>query len=168
MHRTVLIALALAMTPAVADAAGPAQPDTAQAAPAANNKRIVEAAFARWSAGGTGFFQEMLAPDVVWTIEGSGPSAGIFQGRDRLLAAIAPFTRRLAVPVRPVAYRVWADGDHVIIHWTGEATARDGAAYRNRYAWIFHMSGGRAVEVNAFLDLAAYDAVIARVPLPPE
>lgn len=168
MHRTALIAIALTMTPTLALAAGQSRPETVQAAPAAANKQIVEAAFARWAAGGTGFFQEMLAPDVVWTIEGSGPSAGVFRGRDALLAAIGPFTLRLAVPVRPVAYRAWADSDHVIIHWTGEAMALNGAAYRNRYAWIFRMAGDRAVEVNAFLDLAAYDAVLARVPLPTE
>jgi len=168
MRRTGLTALALAMAPTVTHAAGRAQHNATQAALTTQNKRTVEAAFARWAAGGTGFFQEMLSPDVVWTIEGSGPSAGIFRGREALLRAIAPFTRRLAVPVRPVAYRVWADGDHVIIHWTGEATALDGRAYRNSYAWILRMDGGRAVEVNAFLDLAPYDAVIARVPMPPE
>ncbi|PCD02180.1 ketosteroid isomerase [Sphingomonas spermidinifaciens] len=168
MRSTIWIALALSMVPIVSHAAGQAQPGAAQGEQSAENKLIVEAAFARWAAGGTGFFQEVLAPDVVWTIEGSGPSAGIFRGRDALLAAIAPFTRRLAVPVRPVAYRVWVDGDHVVIHWTGEATTLDGRAYRNRYAWIFRMESGRAVEVNAFLDLAPYDAVIARVPLPRE
>lgn len=168
MHRIFLIAAALSMTQTVTPAAGQTRPETAETAMTSENKLIVEAAFARWAAGGTGFFQEMLSPDVVWTIEGSGPSAGIFRGRDALLRAIAPFTRRLSVPVRPVAYRVWADGDHVVIQWTGEATALDGAAYRNRYAWIFRMDRGQAVEVNAFLDLAPYDAVIARVPSPPD
>ncbi|MDX2234423.1 MAG: nuclear transport factor 2 family protein [Hyphomonadaceae bacterium] len=132
----------------------------------AENKQIVDAAFTRWAAGGMGFFGEMLAPEAVWTIEGSGPSAGQFRGRDALLRAIQPFTQRLSRPVRPVSWRVWADGDHVIIHWVGEATAMDGGAYRNRYAWIFRMAGGQAVEANAFLDLAAYDAVLRRIPLP--
>lgn len=36
------------------------------------NKEIVVAAFDRWAAGGSDFFNEMLDPDVVWTIQGSG------------------------------------------------------------------------------------------------
>ncbi|TQU84140.1 ketosteroid isomerase, partial [Xanthomonas perforans] len=42
------------------------------------------------------------------------------------------------------------------------ATLRDGGSYRNRYAWIMRMAGGKAVEVNAFLDLPVYDAVLQR------
>jgi ketosteroid isomerase-like protein len=129
------------------------------------NKQIVAAAFDRWAAGGSDFFNEMLAPDMVWTIEGSGPSAGTFRGRDNFIArALRPFASRLSVPVRPVSKRIWADGDHVIIHWTGEGVARDGQPYRNNYAWIFRMAGGKAVEVNAFLDLTAYDDVLRRIP----
>lgn len=134
---------------------------------AARNKQVVAAAFDRWSAGGSSFFSEILAPDIVWTIEGSGPSAGTYRGiADFTARAITPFVSRLRGPVRPVSIRIWADGDHVIIHWEGEAVARDGKPYRNRYAWIFRMVGGRAVEATAFLDLAPYDDVIRRIPAP--
>lgn len=131
------------------------------------NRHTVTAAFDRWAAGGTGFFDEMLAADSVWTVEGSGPSAGTYRGRDEFMArAVRPFVSRLRTPVRPVSRRVWADGDHVIIHWEGEAVAGDGRPYRNRYVWIFRMAGGKAVEVNAFLDLAPYDDVLRRIPAP--
>lgn len=131
------------------------------------NKEIVAAAFDRWAAGEAGFFNEMLGPDVVWTIEGSGPSAGTYRGRDNFIArAVRPFVSRLSVPVRPVSKRIWADGDHVIINWTGEGVARDGRPYSNRYVWIFRMAGGKAVEVKAFLDLTAYDDVLRRIPAP--
>lgn len=131
------------------------------------NREAVTAAFDRWAAGGTQFFAEMVSPDVVWTIAGSGPTAGTYRGlddfRDR---AVTPFTQRLRTPIRPLSRTVWADGDHVIVHWTGEAIAGDGLPYRNRYAWIFRMRQGQAVEVTAFLDLVPYDDVIRRVPLP--
>ena len=32
------------------------------------NERTIRQAFARWAAGGTSFFEEVLSPDVVWTI----------------------------------------------------------------------------------------------------
>jgi ketosteroid isomerase-like protein len=147
-----------------------AEATTAQqtASEAQRNRQIVTAAFDRWAAGGSDFFSEMLAPDVVWTIEGSGPSAGTYRGRDDFIArAVRPFASRMSVPVRPVFKRVWAEGDHVIINWAGEGVARDDRPYQNRYVWIFRMAGGKAVEVNAFLDLTAYDDVLHRIPAPP-
>lgn len=134
---------------------------------ASRNKTLVSAAFQRWSDGGTDFFTEMLAPDVVWTIEGSGPSAGRFEGRETFIRrAVRPFVTRLSTPVRPVETEVWADGDHVIIRWEGEAVAGDGAPYENSYVWIFRMADDRAVEVTAFLDLVPYDDVLRRIPEP--
>jgi uncharacterized protein len=147
----------------------PAQADTAAAQNGAEerNRKIVASAFDRWAAGGTGFFTEVLAPHVVWTIEGSGPSASAFRGRDAFLErAVHPFASRLSTPVRPVSTKVWADGEHVIVRWEGEGVARDGAPYRNSYAWIMRMQDDRAVEVTAFLDLAPYDDVLRRIPAP--
>ena len=134
---------------------------------AARNKQIVTEAFDRWAAGGTTFFSDVLTPNVVWTIKGSGPSAGVFRGLDPFVEqAVRPFVSRLSTPVRPVSKQVWADGDHVVIQWDGAGVARDGQPYNNSYAWIFHMRDGKAVEVTAFLDLAPYDDVLRRIPAP--
>lgn len=133
----------------------------------ASNKALVTAAFDRWAAGGSGFFNEVLAPDVVWTIEGSGPSARTYRGRDELMeGAVRPLTIRLKTPIRPVSKQIWADGDHIIIKWKGEAIARDAKPYINTYVWIFRMENGRAAEVTAFLDLNVYDDVLRRIPEP--
>ncbi|QBE61771.1 nuclear transport factor 2 family protein [Pseudoduganella lutea] len=149
-------AIALLLSAGACAAARP--PDTA------SNRQAVDAAFQRWAAGGSGFFDEMLHEDVVWTIAGSGPSAVTYRGRQAFLdSAVAPFAARMAAPVRPVARQVWADADHVIVRWRGEGTAGDGRAYHNNYVWIFRMRGGRAIEATAFLDLPAYDDVLRRV-----
>jgi ketosteroid isomerase-like protein len=133
----------------------------------ARNKQAVSQAFERWAAGGTTFFSDILTPDVVWTIKGSGPSAGVYRGVDAFVAeAVRPFVARLSTPVRPVSKQVWADGDHVIIQWDGTGMARDGQPYRNSYAWIFRMRDGKAYEVSAYLDLPAYDDVLQRIPDP--
>lgn len=130
------------------------------------NVRIVRAAFDRWAAGGTGFFEEVLAPDVVWTIKGSGPSAGVFRSRREFVdRAVAPFAARLSRGVIPTVRTIWSEGDEVAVHWDGEATAKDGQPYRNSYVWIFRMRGGMAVEATAFLDLAPYDDVLRRIPI---
>ncbi len=129
------------------------------------NRQIVETAFKRWADTGTGIFDELLSPDVVWTIKGSGPSAGVFRGREVFIErAVRPFRSRMSSPVRPISTRVWADGDHVIVNFDGEGVASDGRPYRNSYAWIFQMRDGKAVEVTAFLDLMPYDDVLRRIP----
>lgn len=133
----------------------------------ARNAQIVTEAFDRWAAGGTTFFNDIVASNVSWTIKGSGPSAGTFKGRDVFIEqAVRPFVSRLSTPIRPVSKQVWADGDHVVIHWDGAGVARDGKPYTNSYAWIFRMHNGKAVDVTAFLDLAPYDDVLRRIPGP--
>lgn len=164
LQQTRSIALALMMSLGVWSAGASAQSMTAVEA---RNHQHVSAAFDRWAAGGTTFFSDMLTPDVVWTIKGSGPSAGEYRGLDAFVAqAVRPFVSRLSSPVRPVRKQIWAAGDHVIIQWDGVGTARDGQAYRNSYAWIFHMRDGKAFEATAFLDLAPYDDVLRRIPEP--
>lgn len=129
------------------------------------NERIIRQAYDRWAAGGTGFFVEVLAPDVVWTITGSGPSAGVLRGRQNFIdRAVTPFASRLSRGVRPTVRNIWSKGDTVAVQWDGEATARDGRPYRNRYVWVFRMRGDRAAEVTAYLDLVPYDDVLRRIP----
>lgn len=136
-----------------------------QGAVVASNKAFVAAAFDRWAAGGADFFNDVVAPNVVWTIEGSGPHSGTYRGRNDLMErAVLPLTVRLKTPIRPVSRQLWADGDYVIIHWKGEAVAHDAKPYTNSYVWIFRMEQGRATEVTAFLDLSAYGDVLRRIP----
>ncbi|MBP1847482.1 ketosteroid isomerase-like protein [Rhizobium petrolearium] len=124
------------------------------------NKGIVEAAFEKWR-GGTYVFAELLAPDVVWTIHGSGPVAGTYRNqKDFIEQASLPLTSRLATPVLPEVHDIFADGDTVIIRFDGTATTTSGAPYRNQFVWIFEMKGGLVVNAEAFLDLVAYQQVV--------
>jgi ketosteroid isomerase-like protein len=139
----------------------PAAPAGSATAETQRNREAVGKAFAAWSAGRQTFFDDILAPDVVWTIKGSGPSAGVLRGRQALIErAVKPLSARLERPIHPTIRNLWAEGDHVVIHWDGETVAKDGKPYRNSYVWIFRMKDGRAAEVTAFLDLVAYDAVV--------
>lgn len=133
---------------------------------AERNQRLVERAFANWSAGRGSLFDDLLSPTVVWTIRGSGPAAGTYHGReDFLQRAVRPFAQRLATPIVPRVDGIWAREDQVVVRWMGTATARDGAPYRNEYVWIFRMDGARATQVEAFLDLVPYQDVIDRIAL---
>ncbi len=129
------------------------------------NRDIVKAAFEAWAAGGTHFFDDVLADDVRWTIRGSGPVARTYVGRAEFVReASAPLNARLAGPVKPEVRHLLADGDLVIAVWDGTAIARDAKQYKNNFVWILRMRDGKAVEVEAFLDLESYNEVLRRVP----
>ncbi|API55396.1 ketosteroid isomerase (plasmid) [Rhizobium leguminosarum] len=162
--RTALITLALlslALPGAAIATTAAAQvqaPDSA--AIEQRNRAIVEAAFEKWR-GGTYVFAELLAPDIVWTIHGSGPVAGTYRNqKDFIERASRPLTSRLATPVVPEVHNIFADGDTIIIRFDGTATTTSGAPYRNQFVWIFKMKDGLVVNAEAFLDLVAYQQVV--------
>lgn len=126
------------------------------------NKAIVRQAFEKWAAGAGSVF-ELLAPDVRWTIHGSGPVADTYNGvEDFVQRGSVPLVSRLATPLKPEVHHVWAVEDRVIIRFDASATTTSGAPYNNRFVWIWRMKDGSVVEAEAFLDLVAYQEVVDR------
>jgi uncharacterized protein len=152
--RNLLIALAF-----VAPVA-PAQAGTPSAETEARNEAIVREAFEEWAAGAGNVF-DLLAPDVRWTIHGSGPVADTYNGvEDFVQRGSVPLVSRLAGPLTPEVRHIWADGDSVIIRFDASAATTSGAPYRNQFVWIWRMQDGSVVEAEAFLDLVAYQEVV--------
>ncbi len=129
------------------------------------NRQIVSDAFAGWEAGKANVF-DLLDNDVVWTITGFNPVvSGIYHGKEDLLSrTVEPFSDRMSEGLSPTVHRVWADGEDVIIHFDGEGRTAAGDVYRNSYLWIFKMDDGVVTEVTAFLDTAAFAALLSRDP----
>lgn len=126
-----------------------------------SNQQVIAAAFNRWAAGGSGFFDEVLADTVRWTIQGSGPAAKTYHSKAEFLRdAVAPFAAQMQTPLKPEVKGMWASDDEVVVYWTGQAKTLSGKPYHNAYVWIFRMHQQQAVEVIAFLDLAAYYEVL--------
>lgn len=131
--------------------------------PEEQNREIVRRAFDEWAQGGEQFF-DILASDATWTIMGSGPSVRAYHGKQTYIDEVMkPLRERLSGPVIPHVRKLWADEDYVIVRWDQDAMAHDGKPYRNSYAWFFKMKDGKVIEVTAFLDIPAYDALITRV-----
>ncbi|WP_156963966.1 nuclear transport factor 2 family protein [Muricoccus aerilatus] len=156
----ITLALGLAAAPAPAPAPAHAQAAAIDASTQVRNEDIVRRAFEGWAAGRSGFV-ELLAPDVVWTIHGSGPVAGIYRSREDFVErASRPLMTRLATPLVPKVHHIWAFGDTVIIRFEAAATTTSGDAYSNQFVWIFTMRNGIVVEAEAFLDLVAYQRAV--------
>ncbi|KXF78766.1 ketosteroid isomerase [Paramesorhizobium deserti] len=154
-------ALLLAFALVAAEIPAHAETCSPHAEAQASNERIVREAFEGWAAGGSVF--DILAPDVVWTIHGSGPVAGTYRGvEDFAQRASGPLVSRLAAPLVPDLHHIWASGDTVIIRFGASSTTTSGNPYRNQFVWIFRMEDGAVTEAEAFLDLAAYQEVVDR------
>jgi ketosteroid isomerase-like protein len=146
---------------AQAETTAPAtSPQIRDAATETRNKAVVRAGFEKWRDGGN-IFKEILSPDVIWTIHGSGEIAGTYRGLDELIERGAgPLISRLTTPVLPEVPAIYADGDMVIVRFNGSAPTTSGATYRNQFVWLLRMKDGSVVEAEAFLDLVAYQQVV--------
>ncbi|KAB0675668.1 nuclear transport factor 2 family protein [Aureimonas leprariae] len=150
--------LAIALASAALPAAARTPPSTGPIEQ--RNQAAVRDAFTAWEAG-TGAIASLLASDVVWTIQGSGPIAGTYRGRDAFVErASKPLVSRLATPLVPKVHNVWAVDDRVIVRFDASATTTGGHRYSNQYVWIMKMRDGSVAEAEAFLDLVAYQKVV--------
>ncbi|MEH0875738.1 nuclear transport factor 2 family protein [Pectobacterium cacticida] len=149
--RSLLLALAIVA------AVSPAQADTDLTG---RNEAIVRKAFEEWTSGRGNIF-DLLSPDIRWTIHGSGPVAGTYNGlADFVQRASVPLVSRLATPLTPDVHHIWASGDNVIIRFDASAITTSRSPYNNQFIWIFRMKDDLVVEAEAFLDLVAYQDVV--------
>ncbi|MCC8362666.1 nuclear transport factor 2 family protein [Lysobacter sp. A6] len=127
------------------------------------NRKLISNAFDRWRDGTQSIF-DLLADDARWTIVGSSEVAGTYENREAFMArVIRPFGARMRDPLKPEVRKLYADGDTVVVLFDGRAVARDGVPYVNTYTWYMRVADGRVVDVVAFFDPKAFDALWSRV-----
>ena len=119
----------------------------------AENKKLVQDAFAAWARGQGNAVFELLADDVHWTVIGSTPvSRTYFSKREFLDTAVRPLGERVSGAIQPTVRDVRADGDKVIVEWDGRATGKNGTLYIQTYCWVMRIVNGKVREGTAYLD----------------
>jgi hypothetical protein len=119
----------------------------------AENKKLIQDAFAGWARGDTGAFFNLLADDVRWTVIGSTPVSRTYASRDAFVEGAAkPLTAKLAGPIVPTVRDIIADGDKVVLQWDGRSSGKNGTIYHQTYCWVMRMEGGKVREGTAYLD----------------
>jgi uncharacterized protein len=90
---------------------------------------------------------------VRWTIIGTTPLSGTFEGKDQVLRELlGPLRARLTGPVSFTLDRFIAEDDHVVMLARGDATAVTGRPYRNVYCIVARFDAGRIVELTDYVD----------------
>ena len=122
---------------------------------AAENKKLIQDAFAAWAQGDGMAFFNLLAYNATWTVLGNCPISGTYVGRQQLIEkALKPQRAKLAGPPTPTVINLIAEGDTVVIQWTGKGTTKDGRPYNNSYCYVVQIENGRIMHGTAYLDTA--------------
>lgn len=137
--------------------------ETSAASQVESNRKLIADAMNAWATR-TGSPYDLLADDANWTITGNSAGAKTYPSKEAFMReVIRPFNARMRTPLIPKVRKLYAEGDTVIAFFDAEGTALDGKPYRNTYAWILEMRGGKIVRANAFFDSIAFDDLWNRV-----
>src|SRR5262245_21894165 len=119
----------------------------------AENKKLIQEAFAAWANGDGMAFFNLLAEDARWTVIGNCAISGTYVGRQQLVEdALTPQRAKLAGPPTPTVLRMIAEGDTVVIEWVGKATTKSGKPYNNSYCYVVQIENGKIIRGTAYLD----------------
>ncbi|EXJ65459.1 hypothetical protein A1O7_01800 [Cladophialophora yegresii CBS 114405] len=113
-------------------------------------------------------FAEALSDDLVWTVTGSSPIAGTYEGKQTYVDGVLTPLRDVLVtlPV-PIVEHIFADGDWAVVNWRSEGVyGKNGANYDMQYAWLMRTevdeeddATRKIVEVTGFYDSVKVTAV---------
>ena len=117
------------------------------------NKKLIQDAFTAWANGDGMAFFNLLTDTATWTVMGSCPISGTYVGRQRLVEdALTPQREKLAGPPTPTVINIIAEGDTIVIQWTGKGTTKTGQPYNNSYCYVVQMENGKITRGTAYLD----------------
>jgi uncharacterized protein len=117
------------------------------------NKKLIQDAFTAWANGDGMAFFNLLTDNATWTVMGSCPISGTYVGRQRLVEdALTPQREKLTGPPTPTVINIIAEGDTIVIQWTGKGTTKTGQPYNNSYCYVVQMENGKITRGTAYLD----------------
>jgi uncharacterized protein len=133
------------------------------------NRKLIEGIFAELAQNNPQPFRDALADDVRWSTPGSSVWSRTFTGKQAVLNDLLAMVRgQLVERVRLTVQRILADGDHVVLQATGQATTKKGKPYNNTYCFLYRIAGDKIAEVTEYLDTelasSALDAPWASAP----
>ena len=136
---------------------------------AAENKRLVQAAFDALADAEPGPFIDLFADDMVWIIMGQSAWSRRFEGKESIGRDLAaPLFSLFATPYRNIPERIIADDEgNVVVLAKGDARTHSGRDYNNDYCFVLKMEGGKIVELREYMDTALAERALGPVPPSP-
>lgn len=129
---------------------------------AAENKRLVEAAYAALANGERKPLGDLFADEVSWEMTGTTAWSGRYEGKDTIRKnLLEPLFAQFGDRYTNRARRIIATDDIVVVECQGRVTTKAGKPYNNTYCLIYRMRDGKIAEITEYLDTALVNEVLA-------
>ncbi len=110
------------------------------------NATLIREALAAFNAGQPGALVDLLADDVVFTIPGTTPMAGVYRGKGAVVGFLRHLGELSEAPLRVELLHLLTGGDDLVVAvWRAHA-ARKGWEYAGIAGYLFRMREGKIVE----------------------
>lgn len=121
-----------------------------------DNKKLVQHLYAEAARGNSEPMFGAFAENMVWTIIGSTPVSGTYEGLEEIHGKLAPklMSSFEEVP-KLIVDRLIAEEDYVVVLAHGEGgKSKNGKEYNNTYCHVLKLQDGRFVEFVEYCDTA--------------
>ena len=95
---------------------------------------------------------ESFSDDVSWTIKGNTAWSKTYAGKPAVVALLAALGAQFAGRYRATAHSFIAEGDRVVVEYSGNVTTKAGAPYNNAYCIIYRLVAGKIRELTEYCD----------------
>jgi ketosteroid isomerase-like protein len=120
---------------------------------AETNKQTVLKAYASLVEGNVQGYFDRMQDDITITYYGDHIFAGTYRGKKDILENYVPLLlKHLDGPIKVYVTNVIAEGNQVAAEAYGEARAKDGRPYNNKYFMLIEMRDGKIAAVREYMD----------------
>ena len=131
-----------------------------------DNKALVQRIHAELDKGNGQAFIDSLADDASWTLEGTTPWSRVYEGKAAIREElIKPLFAQFAGPYVSKTERIIAEGDRVVVLFSGDVPSKAGKRYNNRYCYVYRIEGGKVKELTEYFDTAQVQEALEAPPV---
>ncbi|KQW64689.1 nuclear transport factor 2 family protein [Variovorax sp. Root411] len=131
-----------------------------------DNKALVQRIHDELDKGNGQAFVDSLADDANWKLEGTTPWSRTYRGKKAIREELLnPLFAQFAAPYVSKTERIIAEGDRVVVLFSGDVPTKAGKRYNNRYCYVYRLEGGKVKELTEYFDTALVQEALQAPPV---
>jgi len=130
-----------------------------------DNKALVQRIHDELDTGNGQVFVDSLADDASWKLEGTTAWSRTYRGKKAIREELLnPLFAQFAGPYVSKTERIIAEGDRVVVLFSGDVPTKAGKRYNNRYCYVYRLEGGKVKELTEYFDTALVQEALQAPP----